>query len=135
MKVLKNDVTPNTEKLVENNNNSQNLKIENLSTQPSMISFAMDLPNICTLFGLLSAFSGIYFAIHGNFYFAVIGGAWAVLFDWLDGLIASIGFFKRYSKFWGFTCHNPIELYRLQYLVHTSWIRPYCWLCYSIKLF
>lgn len=64
-------------------------KIENEQSQPSMISFVFDLPNICTLLGLLSAFLGIYFAIQGNFHFAVIGGLWAVLFDWLDGLIAS----------------------------------------------
>ena len=54
-----------------------------------MASFILDVPNICTLFGLLSAFLGIYFAIQGNIHFAVIGGLWAVLFDWLDGLIAS----------------------------------------------
>jgi len=60
-----------------------------LSAQPSMISYVFDLPNIISLFGLLSAFLGIYFAIQGNFYFAVIGGVWAVLFDWTDGLVAS----------------------------------------------
>ena len=54
-----------------------------------MASFILDLPNICTLFGLLSAFLGIYFATQGNIHFAVIGGLWAVIFDWLDGLIAS----------------------------------------------
>ena len=54
-----------------------------------MASFIFDLPNICTLFGLLSAFLGIYFATQGHVHFAVIGGLWAVIFDWLDGLIAS----------------------------------------------
>lgn len=54
----------------------------------SMIDFIFDLPNICSLFGLLSAFLGIYFAVQGYIYFAVIGVLWAVLFDWLDGLIA-----------------------------------------------
>lgn len=54
-----------------------------------MASFILDVPNICTLLGLLSAFLGIYFAIQGNIHFAVVGGLWAVVFDWLDGLIAS----------------------------------------------
>lgn len=55
----------------------------------SMLSFIIDLPNLCTLCALLSAFLGIYFAIQGVIYFAVIGILWAVLFDWLDGLVAS----------------------------------------------
>lgn len=89
MKLLKNELIDNTKEYGGETNNSHALKVEKLSTQPSMISFAIDLPNICTLCGLLSAFLGIYFAIQGNIYFAVIGGLWAVLFDWLDGLIAS----------------------------------------------
>lgn len=60
-----------------------------ISPKLSIISFIADLPNICTLFGLLSATLGIYFAITGQIKFAVIGGVWSVLFDWLDGLIAS----------------------------------------------
>jgi len=88
MKVLKNDVISSSQKY-NGENNSHAMKIEKLSAQPSMASFILDLPNICTLFGLLSAFLGIYFAIQGNIYFAVIGGLWAVLFDWTDGLIAS----------------------------------------------
>jgi CDP-diacylglycerol--serine O-phosphatidyltransferase len=56
--------------------------------QVSVLSFAKDLPNICSLFGLLSAVLGIYFAIKGNFEAAVIGVMWAVLFDWYDGIIA-----------------------------------------------
>jgi len=55
----------------------------------SMLKFIIDLPNLCTLSGLLSALLGIFFATQDMFYFAVIGGVWAVLFDWLDGLIAS----------------------------------------------
>lgn len=58
------------------------------SNQPGMLSFAKDLPNICSLFGLLSAVFGIYFAIEGYFIAAVIGVLWAVLFDWFDGIIA-----------------------------------------------
>ena len=53
-----------------------------------MLSFAMDLPNICSLAGLLCAVFGIYFAILGNFPVAIIGVLWAVLFDWADGIIA-----------------------------------------------
>ncbi len=56
--------------------------------QPGMLAFAIDLPNICSLLGLLSAVLGIYFAIKGNFPAAIIGVLWAVLFDWYDGIIA-----------------------------------------------
>lgn len=60
----------------------------NEKQQPSMLAFAKDLPNICSLLGLLSAVFGIYFAIVGNFKAAIIGVLWAVLFDWYDGIIA-----------------------------------------------
>lgn len=53
-----------------------------------MISFARDLPNICSLAGLVCAVLGIYFAILGEFRIAMIGVLWAVLFDWADGIIA-----------------------------------------------
>lgn len=56
--------------------------------QVSILSFIKDLPNICSLLGLLSAVAGIYFAIQGNFEAAIIGVLWAVLFDWYDGIIA-----------------------------------------------
>ena len=56
--------------------------------QPTMLSFAGDLPNICSLAGLLCAMLGIYYAILGNFSAAMIGVLWAVLFDWADGIIA-----------------------------------------------
>ena len=56
--------------------------------QPTMLSFARDLPNICSLAGLLCAVFGIYYTILGNFPFALIGVLWAVLFDWADGIIA-----------------------------------------------
>ena len=59
-----------------------------LTQQLGMISFAKDLPNICSLAGLLSAVLGMYFAILGNFPAAMIGMIWAVLFDWGDGIIA-----------------------------------------------
>ena len=60
----------------------------NNKPQPGMLTFAKDLPNICSLVGLLSAILGIYFAIEGNFLAAIIGVLWAVLFDWYDGIIA-----------------------------------------------
>lgn len=78
-----------TENLEMELDNSRSLKLDDIPVQPSMISFILDLPNLCTLCGLLSAFLGIYFALQGNIYFAVIGGLWAVIFDWFDGLIAS----------------------------------------------
>ena len=53
-----------------------------------MLSFVRDLPNICSLAGLLCAIVGIFFAIRGNFPAAIIGLIWAVLFDWGDGMIA-----------------------------------------------
>lgn len=56
--------------------------------QPSMLSFATALPNLCSLAGLSSAVLGIYFAIRGHFPAALIGILWAVVFDWADGMIA-----------------------------------------------
>jgi CDP-diacylglycerol--serine O-phosphatidyltransferase len=56
--------------------------------QPTMLSFVRDLPNICSLAGLLCAVLGIYFAILANFPAAIIGILWAILFDWGDGIIA-----------------------------------------------
>ena len=53
-----------------------------------MISFAKDLPNICSLAGLLCAVLGLYFAVLKNFPMAIIWMIWAVLFDWGDGIIA-----------------------------------------------
>lgn len=71
---------------------SQNKKVLDLrsrqSEEPSMIRFLYDLPNICTLTGLASALLGVYFAILGEFGFALIGVLWAVVFDWADGMIA-----------------------------------------------
>jgi len=56
--------------------------------QATILSFVRDLPNICSLAGLLCAVLGIYFAILGNFPAAIIGIIWATLFDWGDGIIA-----------------------------------------------
>jgi phosphatidylserine synthase len=58
------------------------------SHQSGMLFFARDLPNICSLAGLLCALLGVYFAILKNFPMAIIGMIWAVLFDWGDGIIA-----------------------------------------------
>ena len=53
-----------------------------------MLAFARDLPNICSLTGLLCAVLSIYYAILGHFPVAIIGMIWAVFFDWCDGIIA-----------------------------------------------
>jgi CDP-diacylglycerol--serine O-phosphatidyltransferase len=60
----------------------------NDNKQVSVFHFIKDLPNICSLLGLMSAVAGIYFAIQGNFQAAIIGILWAVLFDWYDGIVA-----------------------------------------------
>jgi len=56
--------------------------------QVSVFYFIKDLPNVCSLLGLMSAVIGIYYAIQGNFKAAIIGVLWAVLFDWFDGIVA-----------------------------------------------
>jgi archaetidylserine synthase len=53
-----------------------------------MLSFARDLPNMCSFAGLLCAVLGIYYAILGRFPVAIIAILWAVVFDWADGIIA-----------------------------------------------
>ena len=58
------------------------------SHQTSMLRFVRDLPNLCSLAGLLCALLGIYFAVLKIFPAAVIAMIWAVLFDWGDGIIA-----------------------------------------------
>ncbi|MFY1111795.1 MAG: CDP-alcohol phosphatidyltransferase family protein [Methanosarcinaceae archaeon] len=58
------------------------------SHKTGMLTFARDLPNICSLAGLLCAVLSIYYAILGNFPVAIIGMVWAVFFDWGDGIIA-----------------------------------------------
>lgn len=54
----------------------------------SILSFAGDLPNICSLAGLLCTVLAIYYAILGLFPAAMIGLIWSVFFDWSDGIIA-----------------------------------------------
>lgn len=54
----------------------------------TMLYFLKDLPNICSLIGLLSSLTGIYFSITGKYLYALIGVLWSVVFDWADGMIA-----------------------------------------------
>jgi len=61
---------------------------ESPATPKPILSYAKDLPNICSLAGLLCAILGIYFSFLGNFPAAMIGLIWAVFFDWSDGIIA-----------------------------------------------
>ncbi|WP_342304837.1 CDP-alcohol phosphatidyltransferase family protein [Methanolobus sp. ZRKC5] len=58
------------------------------SHQTGMLAFARDLPNICSLAGLLCAVLSIYYGILGDLSLAIIGMLWAVVFDWGDGIIA-----------------------------------------------
>ncbi|OQB13604.1 MAG: CDP-alcohol phosphatidyltransferase [Firmicutes bacterium ADurb.Bin193] len=58
------------------------------NSEYTMLYFLKDLPNICSLTGLLSSFIGIYFSITGKYLYALIGVLWSVLFDWADGIIA-----------------------------------------------
>ncbi len=66
--------------------------IENAKSQESqpnsILSYARDLPNICSLSGLACTLLAIYFSISGLYAAAMIGMIWAVAFDWADGLIA-----------------------------------------------
>ena len=56
--------------------------------QPTILSFAKDLPNICSLAGLTFSILSIYFCIIGVYEAAMIAMIWAVAFDWGDGMIA-----------------------------------------------
>ena len=53
-----------------------------------MLAFARDLPNLCSLAGLLAALLGLFFAIHGVYPAALMALLWAVVFDWSDGRLA-----------------------------------------------
>jgi CDP-diacylglycerol--serine O-phosphatidyltransferase len=65
-----------------------NLTSDNQAPPKAILCYAKDLPNLCSLAGLLCAIFAIYFAILGNFSAAMIGLLWAVFFDWSDGIIA-----------------------------------------------
>lgn len=62
--------------------------VEPQATQPSILSFVKDLPNLCSLAGLACTLLSIYYSILGVYSAAMIGMIWAVAFDWADGLIA-----------------------------------------------
>lgn len=63
-------------------------KAEPQELQPTILSYVKDLPNLCSLAGLLCTVLAIYFSILGVYSAAMIGMIWAVAFDWADGLIA-----------------------------------------------
>lgn len=82
-----------------------------VSAEPSMYFFVKDLPNICSLIGLLSAITGIYFAFTGSFRLALVGILWAVLFDWADGIIArKIPGRTAYQKSFGAQLDSLIDI-------------------------
>ena len=57
-------------------------------SKKSILSFIKDLPNICSLMGLVCSILAIYFMFIGIYQIAMIGMIWAVGFDWADGIIA-----------------------------------------------
>jgi CDP-diacylglycerol--serine O-phosphatidyltransferase len=59
-----------------------------MTKPPTILSFSRDIPNMLSLLGLFSAILAIYFAILEVFSAAMIGLAWAVFFDWTDGVVA-----------------------------------------------
>ena len=58
------------------------------ATPPSVLSFVRDLPNLCSLAGLVAALLGLYFAIRGINPAALVALLWALVCDWTDGRIA-----------------------------------------------
>lgn len=77
--------------------------MNNQQARPSILSFAKDLPNICSLMGLLSALLAIYFAFLSLYPAAMIALIVAVFLDWTDGIIARKmqGRTKEQSQFGG----------------------------------
>ncbi len=65
-------------------NNSENKELQS----NTILSYAKDLPNLCSLSGLACTIIAIYCSITGLYAAAMIGMIWAVAFDWADGLIA-----------------------------------------------
>lgn len=59
-----------------------------VASEGTILSYAADLPNICSLIGLFCTVLAIYFALVGLFHGAMIGLIWAVFFDWSDGILA-----------------------------------------------
>ena len=62
--------------------------VDTLESQPTILSYVKNLPNVCSLAGLACTVSAIYLSILGIYHGAMIGMIWAVAFDWADGLIA-----------------------------------------------
>lgn len=60
----------------------------NIIKNKSMMSHAKELPNLCSLAGLLCALFAIIFAVKTMFLASIISVLWAVVFDWYDGIIA-----------------------------------------------
>jgi len=56
--------------------------------QPTILSYIKDIPNLLSLAGLACTLLAIYYSILGNYFIAMIGMVWAVVFDWADGLVA-----------------------------------------------
>jgi phosphatidylserine synthase len=54
----------------------------------SVLAYARELPNLCSLAGLLASSLGIYFAVRGTYPAAVVALLWALVFDWSDGRLA-----------------------------------------------
>ena len=53
-----------------------------------MLAYARELPNLCSLAGLLAASLGIWFAARATYPAAVVALLWALVFDWSDGRLA-----------------------------------------------
>lgn len=54
----------------------------------NITKYFYDLPNVCTLSGLIISMIGIYMVLIGNTNAAVVCITWALLFDWTDGKLA-----------------------------------------------
>ena len=53
-----------------------------------VLAYARELPNLCSLAGLLAASLGIWFAARATYPAAVVALLWALVFDWSDGRLA-----------------------------------------------
>ena len=57
-------------------------------SQPTILSYIRDLPNLLSLSGLACTLLAIYFSLTGLYAATMIFMVWAVAFDWADGLVA-----------------------------------------------
>lgn len=57
-------------------------------SQPPILSYLKNIPNLCSLAGLACTLLAICHSIWGNYPVAMIAMVWAVAFDWADGLFA-----------------------------------------------